>query len=88
MGHKLLFLSKLSPNFWFSFYDGESNASPPNAPVTMFLDNVEYRLRSSVSVRQTQADTHAPQSEISIPAISESILDLEVDDKSTVCKVS
>ncbi|KAF8832436.1 hypothetical protein HHX47_DHR1001927 [Lentinula edodes] len=70
------------------FYDGESNASPPNAPVTMFLNNVEYRLRSSVSVRQTQADTHAPQSKISIPAISESILDLEVDDKSTVCKIN
>ncbi|KAJ3868742.1 hypothetical protein EV359DRAFT_77385 [Lentinula novae-zelandiae] len=81
-------LQKYFEDLSFFFYDGESNASPPNAPVTMFLNNVEYRLRSSVSVRQTQADTHAPQSEISIPAISESILDLEVDDKSTVCKIN
>ncbi|KAJ3879080.1 hypothetical protein F5051DRAFT_326654 [Lentinula edodes] len=81
-------LQKYFEDLSFFFYDGESNASPPNAPVTMLLNDVEYRLRSSVSVRQTQADTHAPQSEISIPTISESILDLEVDDKSTVCQIN
>ncbi|KAJ3853807.1 hypothetical protein EV368DRAFT_81215 [Lentinula lateritia] len=77
-------LQKYFEDLSLFFSDGESNASPPNAPVTMFLNNVEYRLRSSVSVRQTQADTHTPQSENSIPAINESILDLEVDDKSTI----
>ncbi|KAJ3719814.1 hypothetical protein C8R42DRAFT_671864 [Lentinula raphanica] len=72
----------------FFFQDGEANASPPNAPLTIHLQGVEYRLRSSVSVRQTQAHASTPKKEFPIPTIIESVLDLEVDDKSTICKIT
>lgn len=70
-----------------SFYDGEPDASPPNAPVIIQQEDKEYRLRSSVRIRQSQSDASATQLNFSVPAITENILDLEVDDKSTHCKV-
>ncbi|KAJ4486265.1 hypothetical protein J3R30DRAFT_3697765 [Lentinula aciculospora] len=81
-------LQKYFKDLSFFFYDGEPDALPPNAPITMHLQDVEYRLRSSVSVRRAQAHTSAPHLETIIPAITESILDLEVDDKSTLCKIT
>ncbi|KAF9069149.1 hypothetical protein BDP27DRAFT_1326087 [Rhodocollybia butyracea] len=67
------------------FYNGEPNASPP---ITIFLDDVKYRLRSSVTVRQREADASAPHLEASIPAITEHTLDPEIDDKSSLCKIT
>ncbi|KAJ4001041.1 hypothetical protein F5050DRAFT_1727364 [Lentinula boryana] len=81
-------LQKYFQDLSFFFHDGEADASPPNAPLILHLQGVEYRLRSSVSVRQTQTHASAPHWETSIPAITESVLDLEVDDKSTLCKIT
>ncbi|KAE9411002.1 hypothetical protein BT96DRAFT_245195 [Gymnopus androsaceus JB14] len=62
--------------------------SPPNAPIILHQEDMEYRLRSSVRIRQAQADTSSPHLRTSVSAITENILDLEVDNKSTVCKIT
>ncbi|KIK71110.1 hypothetical protein GYMLUDRAFT_315720 [Collybiopsis luxurians FD-317 M1] len=69
------------------FFDAPSNVSRPNAPITMHLDGMVYRLRSSVSVRQAESEICAPHVENTVTVITENVLDLEVDDKSTVCKI-
>jgi len=56
----------------------------PDPPLVLQHDNVDYVLRSSASVRQNAEIVTDDQP---VQVITESILDLEVNEKITACKV-
>ena len=70
----------------FSLSAKEGTAQP-DAPLILEHHGVTYVLQSSSSIRQSSEMVSSTVSGLSVPTISESSLDLESNQRSTVCQV-
>ena len=66
----------------------KEGSAQPDAPLILEHHGVTYVLQSSSSIRQSSELIPSTVSSSSAPTISESSLDLESNQRSTVCQVS
>jgi len=66
----------------------DEEAAQPDTPLAISYGGMDYILHSSSNLRQNIESISTPGLDSPVEAISESLLDLESDHKSTVCQVS